>query len=374
MSDPSFEQAKALFLAGLASYGAGQHAQAEQQFLASLALLPRRVSTLVNLAATRLKLARPQEALDAADQVLALEPANRDALLHRATALLELNRQEQALQAFEQLLEIDPTLALVWSTCGDILRELGRLPEAARCYRQAIAHGGDAELNGYYLAALGTQPSPTVAPRAYVEGLFDGYAAQFEQHVVQALHYRAPEVLAQPLARLHPAPFNAALDLGCGTGLCGPLVKPLAQRLVGVDLSSQMLARAQALGVYDELVHADIAAHLQATTERHDLVLAADVFIYIGELSPIFAAVGGLMDAGGVFCFSTEVASAGAHGFELLPSLRYAHSQTYLRALADAHGFEVVKLVQEPIREDQRKAVEGVFAHLLKRQPAEGVK
>ena len=367
MSDPSFEQAKALFLSGLARYEAGQYAQAEQQFLSSLALLPQRVSTLVNLAAVRLKLGRPQEALQVADHVLALEPANGDALLHRANALLQLNQQAQALQSFEQLLEVDPTLAPVWSTRGDILRELGRLPEAAHAYRQAISHGGDAELCGYYLAALGTQPSPTVAPRAYVEGLFDDYAAQFEQHVVQALHYRAHEVLAQPLAALHRARFNSALDLGCGTGLCGPLVKPLAQRLVGVDLSSQMLARAQALGVYDELVHADIAEHLQATPERHDLVLAADVFIYIGELSSIFAAVSRRMDAGGVFCFSTEVASPGAEGFELLPSLRYAHSQTYLRALADAHGFEVARLVQEPIREDQRKAVDGVFVHLVKR-------
>jgi predicted TPR repeat methyltransferase len=366
MADTPFEQAKSQFLAGLACHEAGHYAQAEQHYLASLELVPGRVSTLVNLAAARLRLMRPQEALSVADEVLAREPDNRDALLHRANALLELNRHPQALATFERLLVVAPTQAPAWSACGDILRELGRRDEATQAYRQALAHGADAELIGYYLAALGAQGSPTVAPRAYVQALFDGYAGQFEQHVVKALHYRAHQVLTQPLAALHPGRFASVLDLGCGTGLCGPLVKPLADRLVGVDLSAPMLEQARACGAYDELVQADINEYLQGSSRRFDLVLAADVFIYIGELAPTFQALSGLMDPGGLFCFSTEVASTEAHGFELLPSLRYAHSEAYLRGLAQQHGFEVLKLAREPIREDQRQAIDGVFAYLAR--------
>ncbi|MBC7954970.1 MAG: methyltransferase domain-containing protein [Cytophagales bacterium] len=367
MSETSFEQAKAQFLAGLASLEAGQYAQAEAHFLSSLERLPGRISTLVNLAATRLKLRRPQEALSVADQVLTLEPDNRDALLHRANSLLELNRHPQALHAFERLLALEPSFAPAWSTCGDILRELGRRDEAAVAYRRALAHGADAELTGYYLAALGAAPqSPTGAPRAYVEALFDGYAGQFEQHVVQVLGYRAHEVLTQSLAALHPGRFSSALDLGCGTGLCGPLLKPLCDRLAGVDLSAQMLARAQALGVYDSLMHADVTEHLCHTDERHDLVLAADVFIYVGDLSAVFEAVSALMDPGGLFCFSVEVPSTETRGFELLPSLRYAHSEIYLRELAQQHGLEVSKLVREPIRTDQRQSIDGMFVCLTR--------
>ena len=367
MPDTSFEQAKLQFQTGLACFQAGQYLPAQQHFEASLALVPGRVSTLVNLAATRLKLDRPQAALDAADQVLAIEPDNADAWLHRANACLGLGRPELALPAFDRLLALNPTFAPAWCARGDVLREMGHADEAERAYRQALAHGGDAELIGYYLAALGVQPSPGTSPRAYVQTLFDGYASQFEQHVVQALHYRAPEVLAQALPLLHAGRFSSALDLGCGTGLCGPLVRPLVDRLIGVDLSAQMIEQARARGVYDQLVHADITEHLQQSPERHDLVLAADVFIYIGELSPVFAAVSAVMVQGGLFCFSAEVASPEARGFELLPSLRYAHAESYLRELAGHHGFEVVKLSREPIREDQRQAIDGVFAYLVKR-------
>lgn len=367
MPDTSFEQAKLQFKTGLACFQAGQYLDAHRHFEASLALVPGRVSTLVNLAATRLKLDRPQAALDATDQVLAIEPDNTDAWLHRAKALSELGRPEQALPAFDRLLALNPRFAPGWCARGDILREIGNPGEAERSYRQALALGADPDLIGYYLAALGAQPSPATSPRAYVETLFDGYASQFEQHVVQALHYRAPEVLAQALPLLHAGRFSSALDLGCGTGLCGPLVKPLADRLVGVDLSAQMIEQARARGVYDRLVHADITEHLQQSQERHDLVLAADVFIYIGELSPVFAAVAAVMRQGGLFCFSAEVASPEARGFELLPSLRYAHAESYLRELAGQHGFEVAKLSREPIREDQRQAVDGVFAYLVRR-------
>lgn len=367
MPDTAFEQAKLQFTTGLACFEAGQYPAAHEHFEAALALLPGRVSTLVNLAATRLKLARPQAALDAADQVLAAEPDNTDAWLHRANALLELGRSELALPAFERLLALNPGFAPAWCARGDILREMGRVGEAEQAYRQALAHGGDAELIGYYLAALGTQQSPATSPRVYVEALFDAYAQQFEQHVVQALHYRAHEVLTRALPGLHAGRFASALDLGCGTGLCGPLVKPLADRLVGVDLSARMIEQARSRGVYDQLVHADITEHLQHSTEHHDLVLAADVFIYIGDLSPVFAAVSAAMLQGGLFCFSTEVASREARGFELLPSLRYAHAETYLRGLAEQHGFDVLKLSREPIREDQRQSIDGVFAYLVRR-------
>ncbi len=365
MSPSSFEQAKTLFSEGLACQEAGRYAEAEQRYLSSLALLPGRVSTLVNLAATRLKLARPQDALNAAEQVLAVEPDNRDALYHRAHALLDLGRPLLALEAFERLLQIEPTLAPAWSTRGDILREMGLHENAMHAYEQALAHGADPELTGYYLAALRGAGLPPIAPRAYVEGLFDQYAAKFDTHLVEVLGYRAPAVLARRLAGMGRR-FESALDLGCGTGLCGPQVKPLAQRLVGVDLSAQMLDRARALGLYDALVHADVTEHLQATREQHDLVIAADVFIYIGELAPVFAAVSRLLKPQGVFCFSVEATAADAQGFELLPSLRYAHSEAYLRGLAARHGFALLALSQEPIRQDQRHAVDGVFVYLIR--------
>lgn len=400
--DPAaFEQAKDAFLAGLADLQAGHLDAAEAAFERSLALVPGRVSTLVNLAATRLALGRPQDALRTAAEVLAVEPTNADAFFHRAGALralgrpaealaaleaalaqrgdwvqawfqqgqslLDLHRPVDALASLDRALALAPDFAAAWSGRGDILRDMGRLAEARTAYEQALAHGADAELMRYCLAGLGQSSLPATAPRAYVEALFDGYAGDFEQHVVQALRYRAPEVLAAPLPQLHPLPFRSALDLGCGTGLCGPLLRPMAGRLVGVDLSLRMLDQARARGDYDELVHGDIVQHLHDTHEPHDLVIAADVFIYLGDLAPVFAQLARLMPAGALFCFSAEAANAVAPaepGFTLQSSLRYAHHESYLRRLAAQHGFEPLSVTRQTVREEQRQPIEGMFVHL----------
>ena len=356
----TFEQARDFFLAGLAHYQAGRFAQAEVSLAASLALLPGRASTLTNLGATRLKLGRPQDALELLDEALAQEPDNLEALGHRAASLAELGRREDALDCLDRVLALDAGLGHAWSLRGSLLKEAGRKDEAIAAFGEALAHGADPELNRYYLAGLQGGVTPAAAPRHYVEQLFDGYAGQFDAHL-QALNYRVPAVLAQGLP--HGRRFDAALDLGCGTGQCGPLLRPLTAALDGVDLSSNMLARAEELGMYRSLAQADVADHLAATPERYDLVVAADVFIYVGALDAVFAGVVRVLRPGGMFCFSLEEAAEG-HDLLLQPSLRYAHSEGYLRALAGQHGFAVAKLARGTVREDQQVAIPGLFAWL----------
>jgi predicted TPR repeat methyltransferase len=398
----AFEQARQLFLEGLQNFEEARFEAAEQRFRSSLALLPGRVSTLVNLAATQLKLGRPQDALATAEQVLALEADNADAWFHKADALGQMNRHQEALLgyekaiplapqgaaelwfrhgqtlqaldqpvralvSYERALAVNPCLAQAWSNRGGILREMKRNEEAAEAFKQAITHGADPELHRYYLASVSAQPVPSSAPGHYVETLFDDYAEQFDAHLVGVLGYRAHSTLARHLAALGRGPFHSTLDLGCGTGLCAPFLKPATQRLTGVDLSSLMLEKAQALGLYDRLVHAEIVDHLQGTHERHDLVTAADVFIYVGDLEPVFAALGRAMEPHGLFCFSAACSGSEAVDFELLPSLRYAHSERYLRTLAGRHGFELLQLVRAPIREDQREPIQGMYVYLARR-------
>lgn len=362
----TFEQARDFFLDGLAHYQAGRFAQAETSLSASLALLPGRPSTLTNLGATRLKLGRPQDALELLDEALAQEADNLEALGHRAAALAELGHRDAALACLDRVLALDANLGHAWSLRGSLLKEAGRLEEAATAFETALAHGADPELNRYYLAGLRGGVTPAAPPRHYVEQLFDGYAGGFDAHL-QALHYRVPQVLAEGLAAspVDRAAFTAALDLGCGTGQCGPLLRPLAGAVDGIDLSANMLAQAEALKVYRTLVQADVADHLATTDERYNLLVAADVFIYVGALDAVFAGAARVLEPGGVFCFSVEEAACG-HDLALQPSLRYAHSEGYLRALAQQHGFTVERLARGTVREDQRVAIAGLFAWLSK--------
>ncbi|MEQ1683357.1 MAG: methyltransferase domain-containing protein [Burkholderiaceae bacterium] len=363
--DP-FEQAKAEFLAGLASHEAGDLVQAELHYAASLRLVPGRPSTLINLAATQLRLGHPADALASAEAALAAEPASADALLHRGSALAELGRAADALVSFEQLTSLEPTHAPAWSHRGSLLRELGRHAEAEAAFREAIRHGADPALHRYYLAALGAEGAPSAPPRDYVERLFDAYAGDFDAHLVGTLGYRAHHELVDRVRRCAgDARFEAALDLGCGTGLCGPLLRPLARRLTGLDLSAAMLGHARAGGAYDRLEQADATRFLADTAEPFDLVVAADALIYIGDPAPLFAAVARAMPRG-LFAFTAEAIDEGdvSPGWRLLPSLRYAHARSHLLRLAQANGFEPVLVENAAVRHDQGQDVDGLYVVL----------
>ena len=244
-----------------------------------------------------------------------------------------------------------------------MLRELGRPQEAAASFREGLARGGDPQLLGYYLAGVEGGAAPAHPPRQYVETLFDGYAGAFDAHLQASLRYDAPRVLVQRIAA-EGRRLRHAADLGCGTGLCGRLLRPLAERVTGVDLSGNMLAKSAALGAYDTLVQSDVLEFLQAGEERFDCVLAADVFIYVGALDEVFASLAQRMEPGGVFAFTVEESTEG--DLVLRSSLRYAHSEAGIRRLAAAHGFFVAAMERRPVREEQRQPIPGLFFWLTK--------
>lgn len=427
----NFERAKNFFIEGIQDFEAGRWTGAEQKFRSSIVLLPGRVSTLNNLAATLIKLSRPDEALRVLEQAISQEPDNLDAWCHRGVALADLDRNEEVLESFDVVLKADPERAAAWyhrgialnslhrhdqalvaldrflriqpdhseawllhgqtlqrldrheqalasydkaltidpglaaasSNRGSILKDMRRLDDAAAAFEQAIAHGGDALLNGYFLAAVKGQEAPASAPPQYVQGLFDDYAEGFDDHLVGVLRYQAHTVLIANLRSLVSRRFPRALDLGCGTGLCGPLVQPIADHIDGVDLSPGMIAQARAIAVYSRVMHADVAEYLRTTGQRYDLIIAADVFIYIGDLEPVFSGVARVILPGGVFCFSVELAESAAT-FELRTSLRFGQSERYIRGLAERHGFGILKLLYHPIREDQQRPVAGMYVYL----------
>jgi predicted TPR repeat methyltransferase len=365
-TDAAFESAKRHFFEGLAALQANRLEDAERAFLASLEAVPGRVSTLLNLGTTRLRMHRPGEAIAAADAVLAVEPGDVDALGIRAIALARMGLHAEALVAYDRVLAAEPHLAEMWSQRGSLLREMGRLDEAAASYAEARARGGDAELHDWFLAGVGSADAPAAAPPGYVERLFDDYSDEFDAHLVDVLGYRGHRVLVENLPGPPGRRFASALDLGCGTGLCGPLLAPRTDRLAGIDLAGGMLERARALGVYQRLERAEAVAWLEANRETFDLIVAADVLGYIGDLDPLLAAARRALAPDGVFAFTIELGqeSDADAPFSLQASLRYTHSPGYVRALAARHGLAVVRELEATLREDRREQVHGLYFYL----------
>ena len=357
------DDSEALAHQGLAHADLGQASQALACFDRVLARDPQQRAARTQRAHALNRLQRYGEALGEVDHLLASTPGDAALWLEHARTLHRLERIGPALQSYQRAIDADAALAPAWSERGGLLKDLGRLAEAAACFERALALGADAELNAYYLAAVTGAQAPSAPPARYVEQLFDGYADQFDAHLQGQLHYQAPQVLAQHLQGLEQERFRRALDLGCGTGLCGPLFAPWVDRLDGVDLSSAMLAKARHGGHYGDLVQADLAAYLAATDRSYDLVLATDTFIYVGALDAVYAGVRRVLEAGGVFCFSVELTDDDVD-FVLRPSSRYAHSRRYVDALAQRHGFTVTSLHEQTLRRDQTRSVRGLYAYL----------
>ncbi|MBV1704782.1 MAG: methyltransferase domain-containing protein [Hyphomicrobiales bacterium] len=245
-----------------------------------------------------------------------------------------------AADLFAQALDLAPGWAAGWMALGDARERLGDRDGAVAAYAHARAcDGADSLGAAAALARLGAGDPAAELPQAYVRRLFDAYATDFDAHLSGALAYRGPELLRAAVEAAAPGRrFGRMMDLGCGTGLAGVAFASMADRIEGADLSPAMLARARGRGLYLALHEADFVAALDRSGEdAFDLVVAADAFVYLGDLAPVLRAAARAMAAGGLIAFTAQAAAQGARPFALGPDQRFAHARAHVEAaLADA--------------------------------------
>jgi len=288
-----------------------------------------------------------------------------------ARMLAESGDPAAAAELMEQALERVPVWVAGWLGLGEYRQKAGLAAQAADALRQALAlDPQDIFGAGLKLALLGAGATPDKPPSRYVEALFDHYADRFETALVERLDYSVPDKLAGLVRKVRGegGPFGCAVDLGCGTGLFGVEIRSIVRRLEGFDLSVNMLAKAGEKGSYDLLARADLSLEAELSGlfadegpgGRADLIAAADVLIYLGGLSNVFALAFALAAPGALFAFSVEDAGT-LDGFHLAPSLRYAHSETYVRSALASAGFETLEVERTTIRMDGGKPVLGIL-------------
>ncbi|MFZ6757627.1 tetratricopeptide repeat protein [Undibacterium sp. Ji50W] len=360
---------EALLNRGLLLQELAEHESALPDFDDALALRNHYSEALFARAVSLQYLHAHEEALQDYDHLLQQNPRHSEAWCNRGMLLQNLQQYEAALHSIDQALAGKADFAKAHQQRGHCLRLLQRNDEAITAYQNALAQGANAEQIRYALAALGTGDTPAAAPPGYVAELFDQYADHFDRHLLDVLGYTVPDLLAAAIQRHRGPASYSSLDLGCGTGLCAPSLRHFSNRLVGVDLSEKMLAKARNTGLYDSLHCADITSFLlTATAADYDLIVAADVFVYIGDLQQVFAEVSRVLRHGGLFAFSAEAAdtvgkTAGeTANFCLRPSHRYAHAAHYLQLLAQQHGFIIMETQQEFARRDHG---EDIAIHIM---------
>jgi predicted TPR repeat methyltransferase len=286
------------------------------------------------------------------------DPGTPQAQVVRGHELFQAGRFDEALAAYDKA----RNLAEAWFGRARTLKHLQRRDEAVSAYHQALARGGDAEVIQFSLASLGAGPVPAAAPRRLIRTVYDQHSVHYDGHMIGTLKYRIPKILSEALARHVTSRALDVLDLGCGTGLMGARLRPLARTVTGVDLSPKMLDIARGRQIYDHLVCAELIEFLRTQDREFDLAVAADVLVYFGDLADVFHEVRAALRAGGLFGFSIE-ASEGDE-FVLRPNLRYVHSRAHIRRCAQDHGFVLLGMEPGVLRQEGGRDAAGYLAVL----------
>ncbi|RCS24701.1 methyltransferase domain-containing protein [Phyllobacterium salinisoli] len=287
-----------------------------------------------------------------------------DRRAHYAEMMFEAGDHASAADVMRQALEIVPGWAPGLFRLGEMEEKAGHLDAAADAWRNVLkADAEDRFGASLKLASLGVTAQPDAPPSAYVETLFDAYAPTFETALVEKLDYRVPELLAEAIVRAGGSRhYRHAIDLGCGTGLMGERLRASVSFLQGIDLSEAMLRKAEEKRIYDRLEKGDVN-ELEKPEIPADLVVAADVFVYVGNLDRAFANIAEALEPGGLFAFSVETHETdGPSEEELLlqPSLRFTHSAAYVIGLLTRHGFTPLEMNKATIRHDRGEPLTGI--------------
>ena len=247
---------------------------------------------------------------------------------------------------------------------ADIYDRVGSQEKRCDVLRRLITLEGDASAAHHLLAAAEGQNMDKVAPD-YVSQVFDAAAESFEESLLHQLQYQTPQHIAQLLTRYRSpdSSLGHVLDLGCGTGLMGRAIEQPRTTLVGVDISTKMLEQAAEHGGYTSLIASEIDNYLQELTTHFDCILAADVFIYFGDLCKIFEQTHCHLREHGLFSFSIEAGQS--QPYQLASSGRFTHQHAYIMQLADETGYTLITAMAAPLRIEGGQPVDGICYPIL---------
>lgn len=357
---PSYAQA--YFSLGNAYRDAGQVDEAETAYRNAVVLEPGYADAFANLAGLLATKEDFRGAIENCLKTVALVPNHPHALRNMSLSLYKLGEYEQGTEVTFRAIAAASGDTMLQYHMGEMLYGLiraGKTEQAHRYARQWRETCANDPIAQHMAAAILGENAPDRADDTYVRETFDRFASDFES-TLAGLGYRVPELLCGAMEKLLDGRRNLTiLDAGCGTGLCAPLLKPLAKALVGVDLSGGMLAKAKARGLYDSLHEAELGRFLADTADRYDMTVAADVFCYFGQLDPTLKAIATKTKPGGLLGFTVEAMQgiSPAEGFKLGPTGRYQHDEGYVRRALQAAGFSILGLEQTHGREEMGQPV-----------------
>ncbi|MDD1622412.1 MAG: tetratricopeptide repeat protein, partial [Methylococcaceae bacterium] len=390
------ENPNILHFFGLLRHQRGHAREGAEWIAKALELAPDYVDAENNLGNIYLQMGQPELAEPRFRKVIDLKPEFAAAHGNLGIALKDLRRFQEAVDCLLNAVYLAPEVPLHYQNLGNTYQHLRQYNQAVGMYRESLTREPfNAETyrrlsRTYYLmgeidqcidvvkqwldfdpenptalhmyAAYTSSDIPSRASDAFVRETFDGFAASFDG-VLKRLDYKAPFLVRDALQQIEPDPNSwVILDAGCGTGLCGALVRPMVKHLVGVDLSPKMLERARDRGMYDELFEAELTAFFSQAKSAYHAITCVDTFCYFGDLSEAVNAAVSALKPDGWFIFTLEKhdESETEQDFRLNLHGRYSHAETYVRKTLTDAGFRVHKIDNAILRKEGEDQVLGM--------------
>lgn len=294
-------------------------------------------------------------------EALFLRPNDLDVRVELGALLVERGDLPEAIDLLQHCLRDAPDLTVAHFHLGRAWAALGNVEAARPRFQRCLDLEPEDRIGAASALTAIAGPAAENLPSAFIRCLFDQYADRFDEQLLIRLRYRGPHIVRAAVDAVlgEDRRLRDVLDLGCGTGLAGDQFRALAHRLAGVDLSPAMVDKARDKGRYDELWVGDVVTALARADAAWDLVVAADVLVYLGDLAPLFTAAAAALRPGGLLAATVEE-SDGAEPFELMPTKRFRHHPDYLRRLAADSGFQIMLLEQVTPRFEKGEPVKGL--------------
>lgn len=355
----------AAFNLGRALYDQTRLEEALTAYQRAVALDPEYVGGHSSVGGVLIELGRLDEAEPAIRRALELDPNSSEEHFNLGRVLEGQGKMDDASWAYRKALDVNPENTTTKESLGRMLHSAGRQDEAVEFLNEWIKREPDNAIPKHMLASITGENVESRASDDYVRDTFDRFADQFDE-TLKRLEYRAPSLVMAVLVddyKVQRNAFGSVLDAGCGTGLAGTLLRPMTRRMEGVDLSSKMLAKAQALNVYDELFEAELTAFVSERHDLYDCVVAADTLCYFGDLEEVVNATFQSMKSGGAFVFTLERMNIedDGRGYVLNPHGRYSHSEDYARRVLEGAGFKVRAITVPTLRREAGLPVLGLL-------------
>ena len=330
-------------------------------FQKALNIKPDFAEAYINIGNSLVANGNPKLALENFNKAIEIKPNSPELYNNVANVYSIIGDLRESIKSYTKAIEINPNYTNAYNNLAKIFMKTGEKKSAIKNFELVIKNKPNHPEALHLLNSLKGKTTES-APNEYVKNLFNDHADDFEETLLNKLGYNIPRKISEIITKNKSIQLGSVLDMGCGTGLVGKELNGNFKYIEGIDLSEKMLNTARMKNIYNKLGCFDISQYLSHQPLNFDYFIAADVFVYLGNLSMVFELIKSNNKKDGILVFSVEKSER--EDFYLTEAGRYAHSKEYIMQLSNKFGYEVIDLINSDLRKENNIIIQGYLCIL----------